>query len=150
MNDIIWYNDLVNPTPTSGEIYNLYNESSDALYSCETFEVVEPLNEAPMLLFGAFAGHSIEFKVFQKKKIPCLVRMQFFLKTETITPGNSMALSCDGWYTLLCKRVKEEQSVGQDVPFTLLAALREGYFNDGIIKSSEGQQVRTVRPKALL
>lgn len=52
-----------------------------------------------------------------------------------------MALSCDGWYTLLCKRIKDEQSVEQDVPFSLISALREGYFNDGVIKSSEGHQV---------
>lgn len=52
-----------------------------------------------------------------------------------------MALSCDGWYTLLCKRIKDEQSVEQDVPFSLISALREGYFNDGLIKSSEGHQV---------
>lgn len=53
-----------------------------------------------------------------------------------------MALSCDGWYTLLCQRIKDEQSVGQDVPFSLISALREGYFNDGRIKSSEGHQVK--------
>lgn len=52
-----------------------------------------------------------------------------------------MSLSCEGWYTLLCKRIKDEQSIGQDVPFTLISALQEGHFNDGVIKSSEGEEV---------
>lgn len=54
-----------------------------------------------------------------------------------------MALSCDGWYTLLCRRVKEEQSVGQDVPFTLISALQEGFFTDAFVKSCEGHKVQT-------
>lgn len=55
-----------------------------------------------------------------------------------------MSLSCEGWYTLLCKRIKDEQSIGQDVPFTLISALQEGHFNDGVIKSSEGDEVNRV------
>lgn len=56
-----------------------------------------------------------------------------------------MSLSCEGWYTLLCKRIKDEQSIGQDVPFTLISALQDGHFNDGVIKSSEGDEVNTFR-----
>lgn len=55
-----------------------------------------------------------------------------------------MSLSCEGWYTLLCKRIKDEQSIGQDVPFTLISALQEGHFNDGVIKSSEGDEVNEI------
>lgn len=52
-----------------------------------------------------------------------------------------MKLNCNGWYTLLCKRLQEEQSISQQAPFTLLSAFNEGYFNDGSIKSSEEIQV---------
>lgn len=31
--------------------------------------------------------------------------------------------------------------MGQDVPFTLISALHEGFFSDAIVKSSEGHQV---------
>lgn len=64
------------------------------------------------------------------------------LQTETLTPDRTMILACDDWYSLLCKRIKEEQAVGHDVPFTLISALHEGYFNNGAVKSSEGHQVR--------
>lgn len=61
MGDITWYNDLIH---TTGNPYNATNESADALFSCETFELIDPESEdGPILLFGAFAGHSIEFKV---------------------------------------------------------------------------------------
>lgn len=63
MGDITWYNDLIH---TTGDIFNATNESAEALFSCETFELTDPDNEdGPVLLFGAFAGHSIEFKVSQ-------------------------------------------------------------------------------------
>lgn len=52
-----------------------------------------------------------------------------------------MSLSCEGWYTLLCKRIKDEQSI----PFTLISALQDGHFNDGVIKSSEGEEVNEIR-----
>lgn len=133
MGDITWYNDLINPTVTTDDVGgggggdgNEHNracsESADALFSCETFELINLPNEGPTLLFGAFAGYSIEFK------------------TNTFTPTNAMSLACDGWYTLLCKRLKEEHSLGQDVPFTLISALQEAFFSDGVVKSSEGHQ----------
>lgn len=53
-----------------------------------------------------------------------------------------MKLSCEGWYTLLCKRLRDEESREQDVPFTFLSALYQGFFHDGYLKSSEGHQVR--------
>ena len=52
-----------------------------------------------------------------------------------------MSLACEGWYTLLCTRVKEEPADGQDVPFTLITALHEGFFSDGVVKSSEDNEV---------
>lgn len=52
-----------------------------------------------------------------------------------------MQLSCDGWYTLVCKRLRDEQSREQDVPFTFLSALHQGFFHDGYLKSLEGHQV---------
>lgn len=64
-----------------------------------------------------------------------------FTKTDIITPGKSMQLSCDGWYTLVCKRLRDEQSREQDVPFTFLSALHQGFFHDGYLKSLEGHQV---------
>lgn len=62
MCDITWYNDLVNPI-SSGNVYDCANDSANALFSCETFEVIDMLSDGPGLVFGAFAGHSIEFKV---------------------------------------------------------------------------------------
>lgn len=52
-----------------------------------------------------------------------------------------MQLSCDGWYTLVCKRLRDEQSREQDVPFTFVSALHQGFFHDGYLKSLEGHQV---------
>ncbi|KAG4075849.1 hypothetical protein HA402_003675 [Bradysia odoriphaga] len=118
MGDIIWYNDLIHSN--FGDMVT--HESAEALFSCETYELMDAMAEGPGLLFGAFAGHNIEFK------------------TDNYTPSNTMSLSCEGWYTLLCKRIKDEQSTGQDVPFTLIAALQEVHFNDGVIKSSEGEE----------
>lgn len=66
MGDITWYSDLINPTTSmgcSGDEYSACNESADALFSCETFELVNVNEDGATLLFGAFAGHSIEFKV---------------------------------------------------------------------------------------
>lgn len=62
MGDITWFNDLIDPT-ASGDLYGASNESADALFSCETFETVDLVVEGPILMFGAFAGHCIEFKV---------------------------------------------------------------------------------------
>lgn len=62
-------------------------------------------------------------------------------QTEIISPGKSMKLSCEGWYTLVCKRLRDEQSREQDIPFTFLSALYQGFFHDGYLKSSEGHQV---------
>lgn len=63
MGDITWYNDLINPIGGDGVEYGTCNESADALFSCETFELIELVSEGPTILFGAFAGHTIEFKV---------------------------------------------------------------------------------------
>lgn len=73
MGDITWYSDLINPTTSlgcSGDEYSACNESADALFSCETFELVNVTEDGATLLFGAFAGHSIEFKVNITKIAP--------------------------------------------------------------------------------
>lgn len=62
-------------------------------------------------------------------------------QVDSLKPENSLSLFCDDWYTLFCQRVEpEHQSAGQDEPFTLLGALNDPAFSDGIIESAEGQQ----------
>lgn len=66
MGDITWYNDLSHLTAAAGrEDFNDISESADVLFSCETFEVQGTMagGSGPGLLFAAFAGYSIEFKV---------------------------------------------------------------------------------------
>lgn len=64
MGDITWYNDLINPIGGGVEYgVGTCNESADALFSCETFEPIDLDNGGVALLFGAFSGHTIEFKV---------------------------------------------------------------------------------------
>lgn len=85
--DIIWFNDLfsiqvvaindeqsssptiwlsksmVDNTAEDKSKYSTGNESADILFSCETFEVIDPLSNGPALLFRSFTGHHIEFRV---------------------------------------------------------------------------------------
>ncbi|XP_054728578.1 uncharacterized protein LOC129237707 isoform X1 [Anastrepha obliqua] len=115
-NDITWYNDLVNPLPESKDCGTCC-DSASVLFSCETFDV----NETNLrLVFGAFAGHSIEFR------------------TNTLTPTDTLILDCENWYTLECKRLKECHAAGQEKEFSFAEALQESYFTDVIIKSSDG------------
>lgn len=134
MGDIIWYNDLVTSLQCSSdsrkksqsdldELTSMFQESADALFSCETYEVVELTSNGPGLIFSAYGGLNIEFK------------------TNSYTPGDSMTLICDEWCYLVCKRIKESQSAGQEMPFSLLTALYEGYFSDVLIKSTDNHQV---------
>lgn len=60
MGDIIWYNDLIHSNFGDDMVTH---ESAEALFSCETYELIDIMVEGPGLLFGAFAGHNIEFKV---------------------------------------------------------------------------------------
>lgn len=57
--DITWYNDLISPLPESKDC-NVCGYSESVLFSCETFDVCE---DNPRLVFGAIAGHCIEFNV---------------------------------------------------------------------------------------
>lgn len=57
--DITWYNDLISPLPESKDC-NVCGYSESVLFSCETFDVHE---DNPRLVFGAIAGHCIEFNV---------------------------------------------------------------------------------------
>lgn len=63
--DITWYNDLVSPLPETKDC-DTCCDSASVLFSCETFEVNE---NNPRLIFGAFAGHSIEFNVSEIQKL---------------------------------------------------------------------------------
>lgn len=60
MGDITWYNDVVNPIDSTDE---KRFDSANALLNCETFEILDLMSDLPTLLFGAFDGHNIEFKV---------------------------------------------------------------------------------------
>lgn len=127
MGDIIWYNDLVN----TNQIYDdqkrasfessfcPINDSATVLFSCETFEVLELSSNGPGLIFGSYTGHSIEFL------------------TNTRNPTDRMLLKCEGWCQLMCKRVKDDQSIGQEIPFTLLSVLDDGNFCDVTLKSCD-------------
>ncbi|XP_017015428.2 uncharacterized protein [Drosophila takahashii] len=114
--DITWYNDLVSPLPESKDC-GTFCESASVLFSCETFDVHE-LN--PRLVFGAFAGHSIEFS------------------TNTLTPTDTLVLSCENWYAVECKRLQDGQAAGQEKQLSFGEALQESYFSDVMVKSSGG------------
>ncbi|XP_058127518.1 uncharacterized protein LOC131291239 [Anopheles ziemanni] len=140
MGDIIWYNDLINTNSRNGgggsgggepdgqhrwssaldgSAFCPINDSAAVLFSCETFEIVELSSNGPGLIFGAYTGHSIEFR------------------TNLYNPGERMSLRCDGWCELLCQRVKDDQSVGQEEPFTLISVLDDGNFCDVTLKSCD-------------
>ncbi|EAA06396.5 AGAP000233-PA [Anopheles gambiae str. PEST] len=133
MGDIIWYNDLINTnggardgplgsprlSSLNGASFCPINDSAAVLFSCETFEVVELSSNGPGLIFGAYTGHSIEFR------------------TNHYNPGEQMSLRCDCWCELHCQRVKEDQSVGQEEPFTLISVLDDGNFCDVTLKSCD-------------
>ncbi|XP_055546545.1 uncharacterized protein LOC129730922 [Wyeomyia smithii] len=129
MGDIVWYNDLVNTNQSSStdeqKMSGLesgfcpINDSAVVLFSCETFEVIELSSNGPGLIFGAYTGHSIEFR------------------TDAYNPTDRMSLKCDGWCQLVCKRVMEDQSIGQEIPFTLLSVLDDGNFCDVTLKSCD-------------
>ncbi|KAH8356558.1 hypothetical protein KR200_002862 [Drosophila serrata] len=115
--DITWYNDLVSPLPESKDCGGPLCESASVLFSCETFDVHE-LN--PRLVFGAFAGHSIEFS------------------TNTLTPTDTLVLSCENWYAVECKRLQDGQAAGQEKQLSFGEALQESYFSDVVVKSAGG------------
>ncbi|CAO1382807.1 unnamed protein product [Diamesa tonsa] len=141
--DIIWFNDLfsiqvvaindeqsssptiwlsksmVDNTAEDKSKYSTGNESADILFSCETFEVIDPLSNGPALLFRSFTGHHIEFRTF------------------TLTPLEHITLTCEGWCSLTCKRIKKDQSIGQSIQYTLLSAYEEKFFSDVTIKSCD-------------
>lgn len=132
MGDIIWYNDLVNTNQISDDqkrasfesSFCPINDSATVLFSCETFEVLELSSNGPGLIFGSYTGHSIEFL------------------TNTRNPTDRMLLKCEGWCQLICKRVKDDQSIGQEIPFTLLSVLDDGNFCDVTLKSCDNVIVR--------
>lgn len=65
MGDITWFNDLSHLTAATGpEDFEDISESADVLFSCETYEVLPDTTvHGPELVFIAFAGYSIQFKV---------------------------------------------------------------------------------------
>lgn len=51
-------------------------------------------------------------------------------------------LTCEGWCTLKCKRVKDEPlEQNFNSPFSLLPALEDGYFSDITISAANGKEV---------
>lgn len=59
----IWLSKSMDNTAEDKSKYSTGNESADILFSCETFEVIDPLSNGPALLFRSFTGHHIEFRV---------------------------------------------------------------------------------------
>ncbi|XP_034671670.1 uncharacterized protein LOC117903570 isoform X2 [Drosophila subobscura] len=115
--DITWYNDLVSPIPETQDCGTYCGDSASVLFSCETFDVHET---NPRLVFGAFAGHSIEFS------------------TNTLTPTDALVLSCENWYAVECKRLQDGQAAGQEQQLSFGEALQESYFSDVVVKSASG------------
>ncbi|KAH8420506.1 hypothetical protein KR009_011057 [Drosophila setifemur] len=135
--DITWYNDLVSPLPETKDC-GTFCDSASVLFSCETFDVHET---NPRLVFGAFAGHSIEFSVSTAREstepesnpwIPSPPQ------TNTLTPSESLVLSCENWYAVECKRLQDGQAAGQEKQLSFGEALQESYFSDVVVKSSGG------------
>ncbi|KAL7743025.1 hypothetical protein ACLKA6_011381 [Drosophila palustris] len=116
--DITWYNDLISPLPERKDCGTVC-DSASVLFSCETFDVHEA---NPRLIFGAFAGHSIEFS------------------TNTLMPSDTLVLSCENWYSVKCKRLQDDQAAGQERQFSFGEALVETYFSDVMVKSGSGME----------
>ncbi|KRG07797.1 uncharacterized protein Dmoj_GI14159, isoform D [Drosophila mojavensis] len=114
--DITWYNDLVSPLPEIIDC-STCNDTASVLFSCETFDVRET---NPRLVFGAYAGHSIEFS------------------TSTLMPTDYIVLSCENWYSVECKRLQDDRPNGQERQFSFGEALLERYFSDVVVKSCTG------------
>ncbi|CAG9817046.1 unnamed protein product [Phaedon cochleariae] len=95
------------------------------LFTCETYELHSTCGRSGLVLrFGAYAGHVFEFRPEKWSK-------------ENVT------LTCEGFCTLHCIKVKDESSeVDYSAPFTLLPALEDGYFSDVIIMSSNRKQFK--------
>ncbi|ALC48732.1 CG7058 [Drosophila busckii] len=116
--DITWYNDLVSPLPETKDCGTCC-DSASVLFSCETFDVHEA---NPRLIFGAFAGHSIEFS------------------TNTLLPTDTLVLSCENWYAVECKRLQDGQAAGQERQFSFGEALQDAYFSDVVVMSASGME----------
>lgn len=65
-----------------------------------------------------------------------------YLQTSSLKPNDTLYLDCDGWYVLECKRLKNDQAVGQEKEFSYEDAFNECYFSDVVIKSSDGLEVK--------
>lgn len=166
MGDITWYNDLSHLTAATGSAdLEDIRESTDVLFSCETYEVLPATTvHGPELLFVAIAGYSIEFTVRDKKRererVPWLRRPSInwqclcscvlvrAKQIDTLQPDDHLSLHCDGWYTLQCSRVAPADmddtcatGSGHDAAFTLLLALENApeLFSDCVLESRDGQ-----------
>lgn len=71
-----------------------------------------------------------------------MFKCKTYTQVDTLKPEATLTLYCEGWYTLLCQRVEpEHHSSAQDQPFTLIGALDDAAFSDGLIESAEGQKI---------
>lgn len=59
-------------------------------------------------------------------------------QTNTLTPTDTLVLSCENWYAVECKRLQDGQAAGQEKQLSFGAALQESYFSDVVVKSAGG------------
>lgn len=59
-------------------------------------------------------------------------------QTNTLTPTDTLVLSCENWYAVECKRLQDGQAAGQEKQLSFGEALQESYFSDVVVKSSGG------------
>lgn len=58
-------------------------------------------------------------------------------QTNTFTPLENLTLRCEGWCVITCKRIKKDQSIGQETQYTLQPAYEEKFFSDITVKSCD-------------
>ncbi|KAL5019275.1 hypothetical protein ScPMuIL_004997 [Solemya velum] len=95
-------------------------------FNCETYEVSpgnggDPGNPATLKFFGTFAGHVIEFRVE--------------------VADDLMLLTYERCCMLQCQRISASDP-RDDIPFSFLGALEEGYFADLVIRADTGKEFK--------
>ncbi|XP_055954606.1 uncharacterized protein LOC126812091 [Patella vulgata] len=92
-------------------------------FNCETYEVTpeKGSNRACLKFIGTFAGHVIEFKIEVAEDL--------------------MLLTYERCCMLQCQKVSTYDHK-DDIPFSFLGALEDGYFSDMVIKSESGKEFK--------
>ncbi|XP_031551379.1 uncharacterized protein LOC116288701 [Actinia tenebrosa] len=100
------------------ELQSKNDQESFPLLTCQTFEIVANKNEIHFYLPDT--GHWIEFKV------------SFSGDQLVLTSGRNLKLNCN--------KILEERMLQAATKFSLLNALKEGYFSDLTLSASNGEK----------